>query len=286
VAAYAGGYFVAAPLAAKYGWRTGILWTSLPAFVAAAVVAFFVKDPPVPSADRFRPHPIKPLQKVSGAAVDPAPRGGFAGPLLLTVAYIGHMWEQYAFWGWLGPFLVAVATAAGMGPNESALWGGRTAALVILLGAPASWIWGMMADRKGRTWAIAVAAGLSLMGEMILGSLVGRSLVVVVAVAAWIGFWVVADSAVYKAALIEMTEVNSRGLYLGLQSAVGYVVTIVAPVVFGKVLEASNGAVPTSQMRVWAPAFVALGAGALVAPVGAMLLRATKQALLMGSGKK
>ncbi|MCX5909999.1 MAG: MFS transporter, partial [Deltaproteobacteria bacterium] len=35
VAAYAGGYLVAGHLAASYGWRTGILWTSIPALLAA-----------------------------------------------------------------------------------------------------------------------------------------------------------------------------------------------------------------------------------------------------------
>ncbi len=105
-AAYAGGYLVAAPLAAAYGWRAGMLGTSIPVFVAAFIVFFLVHD-----------HPGEEVAVATGAAptartIDPSSYGGTprtlrAAQLLICLAYMGHMWELYAFWGWIGPYYVA-----------------------------------------------------------------------------------------------------------------------------------------------------------------------------------
>ena len=63
--------------------------------------------------------------------------------------------------------------------------------------------------------------------------------------------------------------------------------TIIAPIVFGKVLQAYNPGIanPTEAVH-WGPAFIVLGIGALVAPLMAMLLRCNPQAELMCAGKK
>ena len=294
VAAYAGGYLVAARLAASYGWRTGILWTSLPAILAAFLIWLLVRDSPaaeetsggVNGQDR-----VDPIQNVTGgkdgeSEILEAPPGGFKGPALISASYMGHMWELYAFWGWIGPFLVSAALAVGMPPDEAVRWGGTLAATIILIGAPATWGWGMMADRKGRTWAIMVASTLSVGAEFFLGYLYGHSLAILVLVAAWIGFWVIADSAIYKAGLTEMVLPRIRSTSLGIQSVVGFSVTIISPMLFGKILQYFNGPVAAAEAKVWGPAFLALGLGGAVAPVLAWILRRQKQAGLMAGGKK
>lgn len=285
VMAYAGGYFVAAPVAAVIGWRAGILWTSVPAFLSAAVILAFVRD-------ATRGKGAGGDRQAEAGAVIPmrvdwltAPGGGGnLGPVVLTVAYMGHMWEQYAFWGWLGPVMASVAAGWGMARGAAAAWGGRAAALIILLGAPAAWLWGLAADRRGRVWAIVTASCMSVAGEIVFGAALSRAPGVAVCAGAWVGFWVVADSAIYKAALTDMVHPRVTGLYLGIQSAVGYLVTIAAPVAFGKVLEFCNGPVPVDRVRVWGPAFGALGLGALAAPVGALLLTRTAQGKLVHGG--
>jgi hypothetical protein len=67
---------------------------------------------------------------------------------------------------------------------------------------------------------------------------------------------------------------------------VGFFVTIISPLVFGKILEAYNGSVPAAQAKVWGPAFLALGLGGLAAPAVALILRKQKQARLMAGGKR
>ena len=296
VASYAGGYLIAGRLAASYGWRTGVLWTSLPALLAAALVLLWVQDGPPEDESNDRTKVPLPDAKAAalnpsnggegpGAAILPAPSGGYGGPALISVSYMGHMWELYAFWGWIGPFLVSAALSTGMAADEAVKWGGTMAAMIILLGAPASWIWGVLADKKGRTWAIIVASCLSMGGECFLGYLYGQSLAVLVLLGAWIGFWVIADSAIYKAGLTEMVLPRIRATSLGIQSVVGFFVTIISPMVFGKILEQYNGPVAADEVRVWGPAFLVLGLGGAVAPVGAWILRRQRQAKLMAGGK-
>jgi MFS family permease len=292
VAAYAGGYLIAGRLAAAYGWRTGILWTSLPAILAAILIVWLVPEAPPGEETKAGEKglgPEAPGRTSNGkekAEILEAPPGGFKGPVFLSASYLGHMWELYAFWGWIGPFLVSAALTVGMAPDEAVKWGGTFAAAIILIGAPASWGWGIVADRKGRTWAIMVASILSAGAECFLGYLYGHSLALLVLLGCWIGFWVIADSAIYKAGLTEMVLPRIRATSLGFQSVVGFFVTIISPMVFGKILEYYNGPVAAAQVKVWGPAFLVLGIGGAAAPALAWILRRQKQANLMAGGKK
>jgi len=294
VASYAGGYLVAGRLAASYGWRTGVLWTSLPAILAAFLIWLLVRDAPASEETSgggkgqgmAGPGQILTGREGEKTEILEAPPGGFKGPALLSVSYMGHMWELYAFWGWIGPFLVSAALAVGMPPDGAVKWGATFAAAIILIGAPATWGWGIVADRKGRTWAIMVAGTLSVGAEFFLGYLYGHSLAILVLVGAWIGFWVIADSAIYKAGLTEMVLPRIRSTSLGIQSVVGFFVTIISPMVFGKILEYYNGPVAAAEAKVWGPAFLALGMGGMVAPAAAWILRRQRQAKLMAGGKK
>jgi len=285
VAAYAGGYVVASWIASYGGWRFGIICTSVPAILAAVIIWIFVDDKDIdlkiliPSS---HPSSDETTEKSSLAA----PEGGLAGPTIITIGYAGHMWELYAFWGWIGPFLVASAIASGMSSIDAVSWGGGFAAGIILIGAPSSWIWGQVADRIGRTRSIAIAGSFSIIAEFFLGFLFGHSLAVILIFAAWIGFWVIADSAIFKAGLTEMVHPRYHGTSLGLQSLFGYAATIISPFVFGQILELYNGAVNPTEATVWGPGFLVLGVGGLLAPVAVLLLRRHRQSILMADGKK
>lgn len=273
--AYSGGYFIAAPIAASYSWRYGILFTSLPAFIAAALVFIFVKDK--------REEAMIDVQYEENAHLQNSDllkqnQSGVIGPVLITTAYMGHMWELYAFWGWIGPFLVACALASGYDTLHAVSLGGRLAAFIILLGAPSVWLAGIVADKIGRHKTIVVCALSSLFVEFVFGYLYGMSLTFVVLAGLWIGFWVSADSSIYKAEMTIMVPSKKRGTALGIQSALGFGVTIVSPYVFGVVLERTNfGIQDATQATSWGLPFVILGIGALMVPVSMILLRAVRR---------
>ena len=284
VAAYAGGYLVASRLAVAYGWRSGVFWTSLPAILAALLIVIFVSDNPPEGVAESK------ITTETGRTVSKeellAPAGGYGAPSMITLGYVGHMWELYAFWGWIGPFLIAAQLAEGVPTGQAVNTGGTLAACIILLGVPASWLWGVVADRKGRTFAIAVGATCSVIGEFFLGSLMGYSFAFVVIVSGWIGFWVISDSALYKAGLLELMNPKFTGLALGIQSAVGFGITIVSPYAFGRVLQYYNGAVTPTSATQWGPSFIMLGLGGLLAPICILFLRRMPQAILMAGGKR
>ncbi|KCZ71042.1 hypothetical protein ANME2D_03072 [Candidatus Methanoperedens nitroreducens] len=199
VLAYAGSYFVAGPLAAQSGWQVGILWTSIPSFLVALLVLPVSDSPPGFSDISIEERGSSPEEKVFNVP-----------SLLITGAYMGHMWELFAFWGWVGPAMVSAATAAGYGSLEAARLGSQMAALL-------SW-------------------------------LIGGSLLPVILLGLWYGFWVVADSAIYKAGLTDLVSVRIRETSLGLQSALGFGVTIISPQIFGAVLDATQ---PKGRRYYW-----------------------------------
>ncbi|NCB42309.1 MAG: MFS transporter [Clostridia bacterium] len=269
--AYAGGYFIAAPIAAAYSWRYGILCTSLPAFLAAILVFVFVKD-----KKEELPEDASTVATLDekGIASPDGQQKDFVGPVLITTGYMGHMWELYAFWGWIGPFLVACALASGYQTVQAVALGGQLAAFIILLGAPSVWLAGVVADRIGRNKTIVICASSSLAVEFIFGYLYGMSLTAVVLAGLWIGFWVAADSSIYKASMTIMVSPKKRGTALGIQSALGFGVTIISPYIFGVVLESTNlGLQDATQATHWGLPFVILGLGALMAPISMLLLK-------------
>jgi len=288
--AYAGGYFVAAPLASSFGWKTGMMATSLPAFVAAWVMFALVEEKPSMDQQVELGWGLTD-QAVSAQPSDnkalPSPEGGYKGPVTITVGYMGHMWELYAFWGWIGPFMVASALATGLPQMDAVALGGRLAAMIIMLGAPAVYLCGIIADKVGRIKTVMVCAVFSLSGQFVLGNLYGRSLALVTITGLWIGFWVVADSGIFKAGLTEMTDVSIRATALGVQSAFGYFMTILSPSIFGKILETINPGLadPTQAIR-WGLPFAMLGAGALLVPAAMIVLNRLPQATLMAEGRK
>ena len=280
-AAYAGGYLVAAPLAAAYGWRAGMLGTSIPVFIAAVIVFFLVHDRPADEDARTG------VPASRGQAIDPSTYGGTrrtlrAAQLLICLAYMGHMWKLYAFWGWIGPYYVANVLHAGYGEAQAVSIGGVLSALVIFAGVPAVWAIGALSDRIGRLKTITMASLCNLIVQCTFGFLFGQALPLVVIVGLWIGFWVIADSGIYKAGLTELVSADRRTLALGLQSAAGYSLTIVAPLVFGSLLEAANGAgVDPTLATNWKLPFLVLGLGALMAPLAALALRRLPEAKLL-----
>ncbi len=156
VASYAGGYLLAANLSAAYGWRVGVLATSLPALLAVPLLRLVPAAPPA----GHEPSPAAPAAPAApGRPEAISPRGAsLGGPALITLGYVGHMWELYAFWAWVGPFLVAAGLAGGLAAGQAV--DGRHPGLAHhLLGAWRS-IWEAAADRRGRT-AIIILAGLA-----------------------------------------------------------------------------------------------------------------------------
>ncbi len=145
------------------------------------------------------------------------------GVRLATYGYFGHMWELYAMWTWTAAFLSASALAAGGGDG----WVPAATFAVIAIGGAGAWLAGVGADRLGRT---TVAGGAMVVsGACALASPVvfGRSPLVVMPLFLIWGFTVVADSAQFSTMVTETADDATRGTALTLQTALGFLLTLV-----------------------------------------------------------
>ncbi len=145
------------------------------------------------------------------------------GVRLATFGYLGHMWELYAMWTWTAAFLAASAaeTPGGYGPISIITF------FVIAVGGLGSWWAGSLADRYGRTrvagGAMVVSGTCALLTPLVFGA---PALLVVPVMLIW-GLSVVADSAQFSTMVTETAEDEVRGTALTMQTAVGFLLTMV-----------------------------------------------------------
>jgi MFS family permease len=158
----------------------------------------------------------------------PFPRAAFAprqmgrvfanrGVRLASLGYFGHMWELYAVWAW---FLVFFST---VDPGRGAAYATFG---VIGIGALGCWAGGWLGDRFGRpetTAAMMAASGLCSIG---IGLLLGAPTWLLLLVALFWGFTVVADSAQFSTLVTEHADQAYVGTAVTLQLAVGFTLTV------------------------------------------------------------
>jgi len=145
------------------------------------------------------------------------------GVRLSTYGYLGHMWELYAMWTWTAAFLTASAAAGGGGYGSVSL----VTFAVIAIGGLGSWWAGLLADRIGRTrvagGAMVISGTCAVLTPLVFAA---RAWVVVPVMLVW-GLTVVADSAQFSTMVVETAEGEIRGTALTLQTAVGFLLTLV-----------------------------------------------------------
>lgn len=216
-------------------WR----WIYLVVAAAACVSAGLITRTELGPA-----HPAR--GKLSIAAVSQAWR---VRPLLLAnLGYLGHMWELYAMWAWLGLFLTASFKAADVA-NPLTLASIATFA-VIASGAIGAAIGGLCADRVGRTITTIVAMAASACCALTMGWLYGGPPAVIVVVGLVWGITVIADSAQFSASIVELSDASTVGTMLTLQTSAGFLLTLVSIQLTGPVVDALGWAGGFSMLAV------------------------------------
>jgi len=146
---------------------------------------------------------------------------------LATGGYLGHMWELYAFWAWISSFLAAAAAAPGATAGVPAIVVELAPFLAIAIGGFGC-IWGgLVADKIGYEQLTIRSLTVSGACATGVGFLFGAHFLVVLAVVLVWGFFVIADSAQFSAAVTEVVPGHTVGTALTLQVAVGFLLTMV-----------------------------------------------------------
>ena len=181
------------------------------ALVAALIAAFLLRPGPASLRDALRSTGVS-----SGGCSRTVPTR------LANAGYLGHMWELYAMWAWAPVLLLESWRQAGAPPETGRLAGFA----VVAAGAIGCVLAGRWADRIGRTIVTSGSMIVSGTCALVAGLLFDHPALLTVLCLVW-GFAVVADSAQFSAAVSELTDSRYVGTALAVQTALGFLLTLV-----------------------------------------------------------
>jgi len=142
---------------------------------------------------------------------------------LAVLGYIGHMWELYAFWAWVG--VIASGSYALAGATEAPVLGKLTAFLAIALGglacAPAGWLAVRVGSARVAQGCLVVSGSAALASAALYG---GPAWAMMAALLVW-GLAIVPDSALYSTLVADAAPPERTGSLLTVQTALGFLLT-------------------------------------------------------------
>ena len=193
-------------------WRLATFAASALALLAAVLV----------SATSLGPHhAVQPRLKPAAIALawtDRRLRRAYAG-------YLGHMWELYAMWAWIGPAL-AVSYARQVDEGTAASLAKLTAFVAIAAGALLCPPAGRIADRLGKARLTVLVMAASGTSAVLAGLVFGGPVWLVAIVAILWGASVIPDSAQFSALVADYAPPALAGSLMSLQTALGFALTI------------------------------------------------------------
>ena len=241
-------------------WRTTIIVSSLCAVAAAVAILFAGIGPGLRRAARFR----------AGDALAALRRKPM---MLANLGYLGHMWELYAMWSWIGVFLEWALAQAG---SPLAARTGLVTFAVIASGAAGCIVAGLLADRFGRTAVTMGAMAVSGVCAAGIGFSPALGAAAVIAIALVWGVTVIADSAQFSASVAELAEPHLVGTMLTLQTCMGFLLTFLM-----------IQAMPAIVTHVgWTFAFAVLAIGPVFGVLAMWRLRREPESTRLAGGRK
>ena len=190
------------------GWQAAYLGAGVLAGLGGLVILVFRPGPLLGARPPFRPAQALEAWRNKGLRY-------------ANLGYLGHMWELYAMWAWIGLFLAGVLGGA---PGQA----GPFVFAVLAMGAVGCVVAGVVADRWDRAAVAAICMLVSGACALLIGpawALAGPALALAIALV-W-GFAVVADSAQFSACIVTLSPPDYVGTMLTVQTCLGFLLTAV-----------------------------------------------------------
>lgn len=198
-------------LAGGSDWRVTVIAASVASILAGLVCLLIALGPHHSIAPRFNP------KVIASAWTNKRVRLAYAG-------YLGHMWELYAMWAWIGT-AVAVSYSATMAPLDAEWFAKMTAFIAIAAGSIGSIVAGKLADRIGKAEVTIVAMTLSGGAALATATTFGGPVWLTFAIVVVWGVTVIADSAQFSALVAGASPADQVGSLMTFQTALGFALT-------------------------------------------------------------
>jgi MFS family permease len=193
-------------------WRMTVLMASAAAILGGCLSLVVSLGPHHAIASRFDP------RAVVTAWTNRKVRLAYAG-------YLGHMWELYAMWAWIG-VITAVSYGSSMSGADSVRLATITAFCAIAVGALMSIIAGAWADRIGKANVALIAMWVSGACAILTAVTFGGPVWITFAVVMIWGASIIPDSAQFSALVADNAPPHQAGSLMTLQTALGFALTI------------------------------------------------------------
>ena len=243
-------------------WRLVFTASSLIAALSGLLILL------VPMGPNTRPSPPLKPSRMLDAFKQPELR-------LANFGYLGHMWELYAVWGWIGLFIAA--SFAQWSGDATISWLAPAASFAIIaVGGLGAMLAGLLADKFGRTTIAMTALITSGICCMLAGLVFGQHPALVIALGLIWGISVIADSAQFSASIAELAEPDITGTMLTLQTCTGFLLTLITIELIG----ALAGTVG------WEYVFLFLAPGPFLGALAMWRLRQRPEASKLAGGRR